>query len=288
MIFEKLNNFENMSSTEKQIAKFIFENRYDLEKLNVTLISNATFTSTATIIRLCKKLGFKGFKDFKINFIKELTNDDNINKNVNPDIPFNEKDNLSIISKNILELITNNLNKTFNNLQFQRLASAIKIIENSKRLFIFAKGDSYIRALTFYNRMIKINKYVILADEHHESSYNVRNIQENDCALFITYSAQHYDYNQYIKVLNAFKIPTIIITSNRTSELASKCNEIIYIPKDESYDSKIACFASQISFEYILDILYSNIFKNNFQLNYEQKEIKEKYVSRLLTGKTYD
>ena len=165
------------------------------------------------------------------------------------------------------------------------LKKAIKMILDAKRLFIFGKGDSYIRAQSFKNRMMKINKYIILADENHEGSYNVRNISSEDCALFLTYSATHYDYNSFTNILKASRAPTIIITANPDALFAKICDVVITIPQDESFDSKIACFTSQIAFEYILDIIYSAIFVTNYHSNYDEKKLKE--MEEYLDGRNH-
>ena len=66
--------------------------------------------------------------------------------------------------------------------------------------------------------------------------------------------------------------------------LQKKCDVVIAIPQDESFDSKIACFTSQIAFEYILDIIYSAIFDRNYHSNYDEKKLKEKYVNKIISG----
>ena len=72
---------------------------------------------------------------------------------------------------------------------------------------------------------------------------------------------------------------------NTEAQLAKKSDIVITIPQDESFDSKIACFTSQLSFEYILDIIYSAIFDTNYHSNYDDKKLKEKYVNKIISGK---
>lgn len=64
LIIEKLNLKEKMSDGEESIADFILSLGKDLKKYSTRNIAEATFTSPATVVRLCKKLDFKGFDDF--------------------------------------------------------------------------------------------------------------------------------------------------------------------------------------------------------------------------------
>lgn len=64
LIIEKLNLKEKMSEGEESIADFVLTLDKELHKYSTRNIAEATYTSAPTVIRLCKKLGFKGFEDF--------------------------------------------------------------------------------------------------------------------------------------------------------------------------------------------------------------------------------
>lgn len=198
-------------------------------------------------------------------------------------MPFAPTDTLNTISRNLYELIKSNLKKTMLTINSEDISKAVYFIVNAKRIFVFGKGDSYLKAKIFKNRMIKIDKYIILADAEHEGPFNARNVTKDDCVIFLTYTAMHYDYNNYIDIFNALKVPTVIITSNKKSSLSKKCDISLIVPEDESFDSKIACFASQMSFEYLLDVLYSAIFVCDYQTNYKEKQLKEKYTNKIIS-----
>ena len=57
----------DFSSSEKTIAKYILDNGEDILNLSVKELAKQTYTSPATIVRLCRKLGLNGYGDFKIN-----------------------------------------------------------------------------------------------------------------------------------------------------------------------------------------------------------------------------
>ena len=68
LIIEKLKLKEKMSDNEESIADFILGLGEELKKYSTRNIADATYTSPATVVRLCKKLGFAGFDDFKKQF----------------------------------------------------------------------------------------------------------------------------------------------------------------------------------------------------------------------------
>ena len=57
----------NFTNSEKEIAHYLLSHGEDVLKLTVSQLSQKTYTSPATIVRLCQKLGLEGYNDFKID-----------------------------------------------------------------------------------------------------------------------------------------------------------------------------------------------------------------------------
>ena len=56
------------SDLEKKIADYLIEHKEDVIHMNLKELAEATYTSTATISRFCKKVGEKNFNDFRVHF----------------------------------------------------------------------------------------------------------------------------------------------------------------------------------------------------------------------------
>lgn len=282
MLLERFDTLKDFSETEKAIAWYLVQNLHILDDLTVSKLAQDTYTSNATVIRFCKRLGFSGFRDMKIQLVREASARFRTLPRIDADMPFAPGDDIMVIGSKLEALICGSVERTYRTLSPEAVYRAVDYIRGSKRLFVFGKGDSYIRAATFRNQMIKINRYVILADENHEASYNAQNITAEDCVLFITYSAHQYDFDAFIKLFRKQGIPTIILTANARSYLASQCDVILCIPQDESSTSKVAGFASCVCMEYVLDMLYAALFNQDYRDNYNQKQKKETYVNRII------
>ena len=66
-LLKKLEIAENFSESEKSIAQYILQNSEEVLNLSTIELAKKTYTSPATITRLCQKLDFKGYNDFKIS-----------------------------------------------------------------------------------------------------------------------------------------------------------------------------------------------------------------------------
>jgi DNA-binding MurR/RpiR family transcriptional regulator len=152
-------------------------------------------------------------------------------------------------------------------LEKDKLNEAVDLLEKADKIFLFATGDSQIRARSYQNKFIKINKHLIIGDEYGESAWNALSMGKNDCALFISYGGNSPTHKKIIKYLNSMKIPCILLTANTEQETSKLCDLVIEVPYDEFDFFKVGTFSSQISFEYILDTLFSILYAREYTKN---------------------
>ena len=73
MIFQQLEDITKFTFQEQAIAQFITVHPDRLIDLSAKDLANKSSTSPATVVRFCKKLGFKGYPDFQLKYVKEYT-----------------------------------------------------------------------------------------------------------------------------------------------------------------------------------------------------------------------
>ncbi len=66
-LLAELQNTAHFNASEETVAQYILTNREQVLEMSIQTLSEHTYTSPSTIVRLCRKMGLKGFKDFKIN-----------------------------------------------------------------------------------------------------------------------------------------------------------------------------------------------------------------------------
>lgn len=287
MILEQFNNLEQFNDTERVIIRHIQDHTDELDKMTIRSLAAQTFTSTTTVNRFCNHICNGGFKEFKTQLLKEISAQNNDTKDINSDVPFSHTDSINQIGANITALMCNAVKSTEISLNYDNILQIVVHIMKCTRLFIFGKGDSYILGKEFQNRLMKLNIYAIMADDLDEAAYNVKNMTNKDFALFITYSSNHKSYNSYLSILREERIPTAIITAKPQSPLAKKANYVIQVPRNESDDEKISNFASITAMNYVLNVIYSGIFKYNYLSNIQNRLEKEKFVTSKMLDSSY-
>lgn len=87
-----------------------------MTNLSLDDLASACFTSQASIIRLCKKLGAKGFAEFKVQLASELSLFAKDNQEISVDIPIEPDSNSQTVAKTFYNLSLRALESTLNSL----------------------------------------------------------------------------------------------------------------------------------------------------------------------------
>lgn len=235
--------------------------------LNIQELAKATYTSHSAINRLTHKLGLSGFKEFSIKLAREFQQDAQNISNIDPNYPFALGESSLQVAKDIAELMKETIEKNFAFMDEASLTEAAHLLDQAKRIFIYALGDSQIRAKSFQNKLIKINKYVVITTELSEWAYHTINLTTQDCAIFLTYHEKSPIFLKAAQHFSRENIPFITITANHQSELAKMSTICIQVPNDETKHAKIGTFSSQIAFDYVLNVIYSCIFQIDYAKN---------------------
>ena len=278
-IIQQLINHQNFTPTEQSINTYILENIHSIAKMSIQQLALATHSSNAAIIRICKKIGYKGYKDFKLALAIELESQKFINHSVDFSTPFYQSENYYEIINDISSLYKETINIVQAQLNINHLERISQLIINSQRIFIFAIGDSRITAMTFINKLMKINIYPILATENYAEIAMAYNMTPHDCAFFMTYNGTNNQFKTCAQILKRKNIPMITITANKNSRLVDYSDICIVIPDMEN-DYKIGTFYSQISFQFILTVLYSFIYKYDYMHHHQHKKNLDFYIKK--------
>lgn len=271
LIIEKLKSKEKMSDNEESIADFILGLGKELKKYSTRNIADATYTSPATVVRLCKKLGFAGFDDFKNQFLKEIDYLDRQYGKIDANFPFQKDDTMMNVAYKISQLYEDTIRDSISLLQHDSLQKALNLLKYSQSIHIYSFGTTLNLAESFKEKMLKIGKNVIISNNINYQLYEANCIPKGDIAILISYSGETEKIICVAETCKKRGIPIIVISSfggNTLSKMAS-CN--LTMSTKESMFYNIGDFSTHLAIHFILDVLYSTYFLLNYEKNYEAK-----------------
>lgn len=194
-----------------------------------------------------------------MDYLREMESLKYVNNDIDFSFPFNSDEPTWQIINSLSSMYKESIDLINGELDIDELEKIVDLLDRSNRVFVYAIGDSRISAMGFTNKLIKIGKFFYIVTDNREEAAFSMGATENDVALFIAYS-KHYLYKDCLRILLHNHCPIITITSLSTGILYKYSNYHILVPQKES-NEKIATFYSQLSFQYVLSIIYSLLYK---------------------------
>lgn len=249
----------SFTQAKQQVVDYLLSHLDDLAGLSLDDLAKKSYTSHATVIRVCQQLHKKGYRELKIALLKELEACKFTTQQVNYTIPFDSDESIDHIEQKMYSLYQESITSIHQTIDIESLKKIAMMFINKKRIFIYAQGDSQITALNLINKLAKINIFPILATQYHEEYHIVQKMRSSDFAFFISYGGQNQIFHECLKILSKNGVPTAILTANEKSILTRRCQYKLIIP-DYEKENKIATFYSQHAFMYVLNNLYAFIY----------------------------
>jgi len=244
---------EELSMAERVVLDYLIQNKETLRDFSVEKIAEAAYTSPASVVRMCKKLGYRGFKDFKIDFILA---------NAKVEIPENKEyvDVILAKDKNCgRSAIENNIRvledtlKLFNQ---ETLEQAAEVIMTARKILIFGKGSSYLVCKDLEMKLRRINKFCIAQGESHEQLVDASFLNQKDVIIFISNSGKTKEIISAALVAKDNKAKIISITKLGSSILSELSDIVLYTSSMEG-EFRSAAMTSRISQLAVVDALFA-------------------------------
>lgn len=268
----------NFTNSEKEIAHYLLSHGEDVLKLTVSQLSQKTYASPATIVRLCQKLGLEGYNDFKIKYSAELENKTTQMNNIDVNFPFDEKDSYKTIAHKMAVLYNEVIKDTIKYLNYDELNKVVHLLNKSSCIDLYGSGNSLLSAMSFQHKMTRINKNVNLRTLTGEQAFFARSSNPKHTAIIISYSGETFEMIRVAKILKQRSTPIIVLTSLGDNQISHYGDYILHIESREKIFNKIAPFASSISTDFLFNLIYSYIFSLDYKHNTEMKVSFDKAI----------
>lgn len=269
VIIEKIGK-THFSASEKLIIDYISSLGLKINKMSANHIAKETYTSAPLVVRVAKKLGYKGWNDFKEAYIKELEYLLE-ETDVDASIPFIISDDIMTITNNIAKLEKETIQDTEKLLNHDQLLKIFSILRKSQVIDMYGILDNLILAKHFQSQMTYIKKHVRICDTVGNEKIMAYSANKDHCAIIISYSGQTKNSLDVAQIYKNRNIPIITITCIGENSLNQLADASLYMSSKEMLNIKIGDFASSTSLKYLLDILYAGIFSLDYKENLEQK-----------------
>lgn len=268
-LLDALKRKNGFTDTEEALADYILEHTEEVAEMKIGVLSSSAHTSNAAVVRLCRKVGLDGYRDFRIALARELERARSHVFDVNPDKPFIEGANTRDILSSIAALSRQALDASYEMVNASDVRKAARLMQGARHIAYYALGDTAITVEGFSNLLLKLGVMCTNGVPHDDANVVTQMLDARDLAIVVTHSGALADlYPDTIKTLRKRGCKMVLITANQVlvNQLAgTDC--VILIPEGETRSGRVATFFSQECIRYVLNCIYSEVFALNWQEN---------------------
>lgn len=223
-----------LTRTDANIAEYILDHINTIGLQTSTDLAEAIGVSDTSIIRFIRKLGFKGYADFRnemTNRIAEQYSQSQQAASLLPGEKYNRTKDLlkkDSLLRDVSNYILDNLEKSFSFLDNETVDQVVNILLNSRRKFIagFRGAASCVQYMA--NRLVLLLPNIISILHADASAIETLvDIEADDCLFlysFMRYSEINYEL---MDIANKKGAKIILMTDSYTSPLAGKADIVL-------------------------------------------------------------
>ena len=275
-LFNKINSLKkSFTASETKVFNYIEKNPESVVRMNIRELSNAIDTGETTIIRFCKKTGFKGYNDFKISLISSLSKEKQSNK-YKIDILADE--NYNSIAEGIYNNSFNVLRDTLSLINNETFDKCISLISKAKHIEFVGVGYSNLTAQDAKYKFLRIGKSVAAHSDPHLFKMAASISGKGDLMVGISQTGETQEVIETLKNARSRGASTIVITNNDNTEVTKYADYILVNGFNEVL-SETGSFSERISQLFIIELLYLGVLSKNKDKALELKNLTIKAVT---------
>ncbi|MFU0799814.1 MAG: MurR/RpiR family transcriptional regulator [Xylanivirga thermophila] len=259
----------SFTKSEKKVMDAFLENPEEVLYSSITDFSEKAKVGDTTVVRFCRKLGFKGYHDFKIAVAQELSNSSS-----NTFGSFNEgidiKDSFDDVLQKLIGKNIEALQETATLLNKADVEKAVKFIEDSRMTVFYGVGTSGITALDAKNKFMRIGIPVDAYTDGHMQAMSASLLTEVDTAIAISYSGSTKDTVDTMQIARENGAKTICITHYAKSPVTKYADVVLLSGYNES-PLQGGALITKIAQLYVIDVLYTEYFRKNVSMASKNK-----------------
>jgi RpiR family carbohydrate utilization transcriptional regulator len=258
--------YSTLRAAEQRVADFILKHPDDLIYLTVTELAERTNTSESTVVRLCQKIGYKGYQEFKIVLARDLVGPaTEIYAAIEP------SDDLATIKNKVFQANAQALRDTLEVLDDIQLQLAVDTIAGARRLEIYGVGGSSPLALDAYHKFVKLGVAAVALSDGDLMAMSSSLLGQGDVALGISHTGASRDVTDALGRAKRHGAGTICIT-HRSSSPITKVSDVVLVTAAQQTAFRSDASSSRIAQLAVIDTLYVGVAHKNHGRSLEMIE----------------
>lgn len=262
--------FLALTKSERKVAEIVITQSEKVIYFSVTDLAEKAGVGETTALRFCRKIGFKGYQEFKLALAKELVSPI---KNLHEEI--NDEDSPIAIARKVTETNTRALRDTLSILNNEQLDAAVNALLQARNIHFYGVGASGMTALDAKYKFLRIGLSVDAFNDSHMQAMAATTLARGDVAVGISVSGSTKDTVDSLTLAKEAGATIICITHHARSPITRRADIVLLMAGKEG-PLQGGALTSKIAQLHVIDILCTALSMNikDKALEYKEKTAK--------------
>lgn len=247
-----------LNKSDNEILSYCIRNNKAIAGMKVKEVADALYTSPASVIRFCKKLGFSGFSEFKAALKVEIFEGDKAKPAQSRPTDF-----------------LKDVHKTIQLIQEETIDRVIEKIHDCRRVEVYAAGSSRTVAAELVKRLQIIGKPALCYDDSSLMNISAKQVTDQDLVIAISASGETSLVIAAANMAKSRGAALISATNLGSNTLSDVADENLYVQSTFFVKSDIA-IRSRVQLLLVCEYIffrYLERYGNTDGIEPEEKEV---------------
>ena len=280
-LLKAMQEAERFSPTEQSVIDYMQKNPQEIGSLSIRELAERTFTSPAAVFRLCQKFGLKGYNEFKIRFMSEMSRaaqDGSVSAIVKR--PITDKDSVRDIVRKMAALEIEAIEETRNEMDMEQLERIADMMDKAAVIDIYAYDQNFaIAEMAVYN-LLQVKKDAVAHNSmNSQLSQALISDKAHHLAIIISRSGENRRLMRTARILKERKVPTILMSRAKDAPISPLCDEFLYVANTFEY-LDLGGNIFSVGIRYYFDVLTAIILSRHYNEIEDFYSVFENHIGR--------
>ncbi|CAN5505955.1 MurR/RpiR family transcriptional regulator [soil metagenome] len=254
----------SLRPSERRVAEFLLDQPLDAATLSISTLADRCATSSTSVVRFCRRLGYRHYKDVQIDLTREATREGV----QNGDFPalsgdIDRRDSLRDIVSKVERNERLSIADTGTALDLGELKRAADLVDRARRVDSFGVGASSLVGLDLQQKLSRIGRSAMNWPDPHAAWTSAATLDSTCVAIGLSHSCDAADTVDFLRFAHDAGAHTVGITNFDGSPLADTADVVLTTAARET-PFRSGALGSRIAQLMVIDCLFIAVAQLSF------------------------
>lgn len=265
LLGEIANSFPSFHASEAAIAHAVLDNPAGIAQMNITQVAQVSATSVASVVRFSKAVGFKGYPEFRMALVSELSRIQHSgDERVELDGGITVNDTPEEVIRKISQADARAIQATAERLDVESFVATVDAWEAAKMIGIIGVASGGYVAMDLQLKLNRLGRNCIAWRDAHTALTSIAMLNRGDVLVAISHSGMTLDI---VEVMTEFKKRgvTVVLITNTLRSSATAVSDLVLFTSARETTFRSGATASRIAQLTVVDCLCVALAQRNWK-----------------------